>query len=140
MYSIQPVNETKEKQMKLWKELILQYHVANNSYIMIPETFPYFENKTIGRKLKIEHIHEIMNYLITQGNAEWEDASHTRCRIIWKSIEALSGEIYSWVCKNGYINNIFTLFELLSGEEYQDSGIYIYILCVYMYVYVYTML
>ena len=89
---------------------------------MIPETFPYFENKAIGRKLSVEGIHLVMQYVVSQGNAEWEDASHTRCRIMWKSAEVLAGEIYTWACTHGYLNNIFTLFELLSGEEYQDSG------------------
>jgi ESCRT-II complex subunit VPS25 len=121
---IQPVSETKEKQFKLWKELILQYHMLNNNYICIPENFEYFENKSIGRKLSSKDIGLVMEFLVNQGNAEWEDGAKSRCRIIWKTPEVMAGEIYTWASKNGHLDNIFTIFELVSGDEHQDSGFF----------------
>ncbi len=56
------------------------------------------------------------------GNAEWEDASHTGLRIILKSIESLAGDIYSWVLKNDFADTVFTVYELHSGDDNQDSG------------------
>lgn len=123
-HRIQPVSETKEKQLKLWKELILQYHMLNNNYVCIPENFEYFENKSIGRKLSSQDISLVIQYLVSLGNAEWEDSAHTRCRIIWKTAETLAGEIYSWASNNGFLDNIFTIFELVAGDEHQDSGFY----------------
>ena len=56
------------------------------------------------------------------GNAEWEDSERTSLRIIWKTPEAFAGEVYSWAVRNDLINTVFTVYELHSGEEYQDSG------------------
>lgn len=121
---IQPINETKEKQLKLWKELILQYHMLNNIYILVIDNFEYFENKKINRKLSQNDINIIISYLISEGHAEWEDNSHIRCRIMWKTPETISNDIYTWVIKNGFINNIYTIFELLEGDEFKDSGFF----------------
>lgn len=96
--------------------------MQNNNYICIPENFEFFENKSICRKLSLQDISVVMQYLVSEGNAEWEDSAHTRCRIIWKTAETLAGEIYSWAVKNGFLDNIFTIFELISGDEHQDSG------------------
>lgn len=56
------------------------------------------------------------------GNAEWEDGNHTSLRIIWKTPEALAGEVYHWALQQEVAGTVFTLYELHSGEENQDSG------------------
>jgi hypothetical protein len=118
---------------------------------MIPANFPYFENKSIDRKLTQEGVAAVLEYLVEQGelwmlrfnvvivsncslsqcfwyilwiagNGEWEDTTHTRMRILWKTPEALAGEIFTWASNNGFLENVFTVFELLSGDEYQGSG------------------
>ena len=122
--SIQPVSETKEKQLRLWKDLILQYHMINKIFVCIPLNFPYFTNESINRKLSEHDIGVVFSYLVSEGNAEWEDSSHTRCRIMWKSSEVLAAEIYSWAVKLGFLDNIYTIFELTSGDEFHDSGRY----------------
>lgn len=63
------------------------------------------------------------------GNAEWEDPHHTRLRILWKTPEQLSSEIYSWASIHGHLNNIYTVFELINGDEFQDSGKYKFPCC-----------
>eukprot|EP01041_Mallomonas_annulata_P004390 gene4390-8739_t len=123
-FTIQPVLNTREKQLQLWRDLIIQYHIHANQFSMIPSTFAFFENKTIDRKLSVDAINTIVDFMIASGNAEWEDGQKTRLLIIWRRPEALAGDIYNWVLKNQYVDNVFTIFELHSGEEHQDSGFY----------------
>ena len=51
------------------------------------------------------------------GHGEWEDDTHTRCRILWRKPEQLASDIYTWAETNGYINNVCTVYELHSGED-----------------------
>ncbi len=67
MGRIQPIAETREKQLKLWKELILKYCLHHKMYQLNPKTFPYFKNAAIDRELSPEAIETVANYLITQG-------------------------------------------------------------------------
>mmetsp|Transcript_35112 Transcript_35112/g.35747 ORF Transcript_35112/g.35747 Transcript_35112/m.35747 type:complete len:182 (-) Transcript_35112:120-665(-) len=123
-FTLQPVRATREKQLQIWRDMIVKYHKQINQFIMIPYDFPYFENAAIERKLSSEAIHAIVNYMIETGYAEWDDSEHTRLVIMWKKPEVLAGDIYEWAQKHYYIDSVFTIYELLSGDEYQDSGFF----------------
>lgn len=60
--------------------------------------------------------------IIAVGNAEWEDASHARIRILWRTVEQLASDIFNWATNEGHINEVFTVYELHSGEDTEDSG------------------
>jgi hypothetical protein len=50
--SLQPVRETREKQVQLWKDLILDYCRSQKMYIIsLEEDFPLFSNPSIESKL-----------------------------------------------------------------------------------------
>jgi hypothetical protein len=141
---IQPVQITRQKQLDLWKDLLLEYHMKRNIHSMTLAEFPYFENQTINRKLNREGILAVIQHMIDSGkkllkcnwppnhlpclsqiwlgNAEWQDGNLSRVRIIWRTPEALAADIYSWARSNMYIGNIFTIYELLNNEDYSDSG------------------
>ncbi|CAM9213413.1 unnamed protein product [Ectocarpus fasciculatus] len=121
-FTIQPVKPTKDKQLKLWKDIILEYHMQNNVCTMNVATCPLFENKTIDRRLSIDGIKEIIDHLIASENAAWEDSAHTIARVMWKTPDTIAAEVYNWACQNDYLNTIFTVFELHSGDEHTDSG------------------
>mmetsp|Transcript_10873 Transcript_10873/g.16559 ORF Transcript_10873/g.16559 Transcript_10873/m.16559 type:complete len:177 (+) Transcript_10873:56-586(+) len=121
-FTIQPVQATRIKQLDIWKQLILEYHMTRNLHTMTLTEFPYFENQSIDRKLSREGVLAVISHLIASGNAEWEDDNRSRARIMWRTAEAVASDIYSWVTSNGYIGTVFTVYELLNGEEYSDSG------------------
>ena len=56
------------------------------------------------------------------GNAEWDDIGHTTLRILLKSPEQLASEIYNWASKVQILGTVFTVYELHSGDEHEDSG------------------
>ena len=51
MIRIQPAQITKNKQLSLWKSIIMDYHQSIGSFIFIPSKFEYFENSDINRRL-----------------------------------------------------------------------------------------
>ena len=67
MNSLQPVQETREKQLKLWRELILKHCAQFNVHHLIPTSFPYFKNDSISRQLSSEAISAVIDYIIKTG-------------------------------------------------------------------------
>jgi hypothetical protein len=56
---------------------------------------------------------------------------------MWKSPEALAGEMYHWAYNcDEPLGTVFTIYELHSGEDYKDSGfIFIYVLILQRFIY-----
>jgi len=117
-FTIQPVLTTREKQMGLWRELILSYHSHQKIKVMRVHDCPLWKNADIGRELSPDDIQQVMEDFVKHGNGEWDDPqSKTRCRILWRKPEQLATDIYQWAEANGYINSICTVYELHSGED-----------------------
>lgn len=123
-FTLQPVGGTREKQLHCWSSLVLQYCANARQTRLDPTTFELFRNEAIQRRLSPEGVIAVIDHLIRLGNAEWEDASKAWLRIIVKSAESLSGEIYTWAAQNNFIGTVFTVYELHSGEDHQDSGFF----------------
>ena len=66
-FTLQPVTATREKQLKLWRELILEYCVHKNLHRLIPSDFPFFRNAAIDRVLSAESINVVVNFVIKSG-------------------------------------------------------------------------
>jgi len=116
-FTVQPVIATKEKQMALWRELILRYHTHFKIKTLVVHDCSLWKNEEIGRELSGEGIAAVMVDFINSGHGEWEDDLKTRCRILWRKPEQLASDIYDWAEANGYINSVCTVYELHSGED-----------------------
>ena len=117
-FTIQPVLATKEKQLALWRELIVRYHMQYKLKTLVVHECSLWKNDAIGRKLSREGIQEIMNDLIFHGYGEWVDEPEkTTCRILWRKPEELATDIYEWAVANGNIGSVCTVYELHSGED-----------------------
>ena len=69
-FTLQPVEATRMKQLSLWKDLILKYHMERNIHSMTLAEFSYFENKQINRKMDMKGIHAIIESLISSGTLQ----------------------------------------------------------------------
>uniref|UniRef100_A0A7S1Y122 ESCRT-II complex subunit VPS25 n=1 Tax=Grammatophora oceanica TaxID=210454 RepID=A0A7S1Y122_9STRA len=117
-FTIQPVLETRAKQMALWRELILSYHTSLKIKTLVVHDCPLWQNKAIGRSLSPSDVETIMNDFVESGHGEWDDETeHTRCRILWRKPEQLASDVYIWAEQNGFVGSICTIYELHSGED-----------------------
>jgi hypothetical protein len=105
MFTLQPVAATREKQLRLWRDLLLEFHMACNKYMLVPSQCPLFTNAAINRTLAPQARAEVINYLVADGSAEWEDDARTRLRILWRKPGQLAGELYDYVrlCGCGFV-------------------------------------
>ncbi|XP_044343541.1 vacuolar protein sorting-associated protein 25 isoform X2 [Triticum aestivum] len=97
-FTLQPVRETREKQVQLWKELILDYCRSQKMYIIsLEEDFPLFSNTKI------------------ESRAEWMDKGHKKCLILWLRIQDWANYILDFVKENGL--EVTTIEDIRSGIE-----------------------
>jgi len=116
-FTVQPVLNTREKQMSLWRELILNYHTSCKIKTLVVHDCPLWKNADIQRELDRKGIERVMDDFVKSGHGEWENDTKTRCRILWRKPEQLASDIYDWADANGYINSVCTVYELHSGED-----------------------
>lgn len=109
--------ETREKQLKLWKQLIVDYHCFIKVSLCIIHDCPLWSNPNIQRTLSKEDLKIILNYVVDTGSAEWVDsAATTTLRILWFTPQELASNIYVWARENGHLGSVVTLYELHSGD------------------------
>eukprot|EP00559_Dactyliosolen_fragilissimus_P007375 CAMPEP_0184871056 /NCGR_PEP_ID=MMETSP0580-20130426/39722_1 /TAXON_ID=1118495 /ORGANISM="Dactyliosolen fragilissimus" /LENGTH=169 /DNA_ID=CAMNT_0027373501 /DNA_START=60 /DNA_END=566 /DNA_ORIENTATION=+ len=121
-FTIQPVIATREKQMALWRDLILRYYSTNKIKTLVVHDCPLWKNQKIKRELNSDDIDAVMKDLVESGHGEWEDERQTRCRILWRKPHQLASDIYDWAQRNGFINSVCTLYELHSGEDINGTS------------------
>lgn len=125
-FTLQPVLETREKQLKLWRELILTYHEHARLYSMgPPSSFPLFKNEALDRQLSPEGIEAVVASLVAAGEAEWEDAAtRTNLMIFWKTPEALARDIAQWAAQNlTKFDSVVTVAEIHAEEQSPFFGV-----------------
>ena len=67
LFTLQPVRSTREKQLKIWDDLILKFCRENKVTSIIPNSFALFENTTIERSLNVESRNAVIQHLISNG-------------------------------------------------------------------------
>ncbi|KAK1371127.1 vacuolar protein sorting-associated protein 25 [Heracleum sosnowskyi] len=82
---LQPVRDTREKQIQLWKELILDYCRTQKIFVIeLEKDLPLFTNPTIERSLTYEAKDAFLSALVSD---EWMDKSDRKCLILWHRIQ-----------------------------------------------------
>eukprot|EP00055_Hartaetosiga_balthica_P014565 m.80528 g.80528 ORF g.80528 m.80528 type:complete len:178 (-) comp8623_c1_seq1:251-784(-) len=118
-FTIQPQEETREKQLEAWKTLILHYgkeHGINRLVVTECPSMPLFNNKEINRHLDLDGVLTVLSFLEKTGHIEWKDASKTECALYWQSPIEWAQIIFKWACDVGQTDSILTIFELLEGD------------------------
>lgn len=117
-FTLQPVKETREKQVQLWKELILDYCRSQKVFVIgIEEEFPLFSNPVIERSVNHEARNIFLSSLVAEGRAEWMDKSHKKCLILWLRIQDWADHIINFVRENGLEESVMTVEDIRSGIE-----------------------
>ncbi|KAG2769084.1 hypothetical protein PC129_g15959 [Phytophthora cactorum] len=123
-FTLQPVRATREKQLVLWQQLILEYHRAHDLPLFQPLASTLFENVKISRNMAQDGRMAVVEHLIRCGHGRWEDDTKTRCRIMWKKPAEWAIEIYDFAKEHGMLGNVFTVYELYAGEETLGTNIH----------------
>ncbi|XP_039142674.1 vacuolar protein sorting-associated protein 25-like [Dioscorea cayenensis subsp. rotundata] len=123
-FTLQPVRETREKQVQLWKELILDYCRNQKVFVVgLEEDFPLFSNPVIERSLSHEAKVLFLSALVNEGRAEWMDKGHKKCLILWMRIQDWADYIVNFVKENGFEDSVMTVEDIRSGFESRGTDL-----------------
>ncbi|CAO2819687.1 unnamed protein product [Amaranthus hypochondriacus] len=124
-FTLQPVKDTREKQIQLWKELILEFCRSQKIFVIsLEEDFPLFLNSTIERSLSHEAREAFLSALVAEGRAEWMDKGHKKCLVLWHRIQDWADIILNFVKDNGLEDSVMTVEELRSGVESRGTELH----------------
>ena len=125
-FTLQPHLETRQKQLSVWKQLILDYHRYHKKYtfeINQALSSRLFNNRTINRKLNYDTVVMLMNELSKSKNALIVDNNNDgclMCEIYWYTIEEWGQLLYDFVREFGYVNKVCTFYELTESDDVQN--------------------
>ena len=112
---------TRDKQLALWRDLILQYYTKHKLKTLHVGNCPLWSNDTIGRKLSPQDRMIVCEDFVQHGQGEWileGNSEKAEIRILWRKPEQLALDIYQWAEQNGYSGGgVCTFYELHSGED-----------------------
>ncbi|PHU28750.1 Vacuolar protein sorting-associated protein 25 [Capsicum chinense] len=124
-FTLQPVRETREKQIQLWKELIIDFCRTQKIFVIgLEEDFPLFSNPASERSLSYEAREAFLSALVSDGRAEWMDKGHRKCLVLWHRIQDWADLIVKFVKEYGLEDSVMTVEEIRSGTESRGTGSY----------------
>ncbi|KAM7492397.1 hypothetical protein LguiA_035318 [Lonicera macranthoides] len=124
-FTLQPVRDTREKQVQLWKELILDYCKTQKIFVIqLEDDFPLFTNPAIERSLSHEARAAFLSALVLDGRAEWMDKSRRKCLILWHRIQDWADLILHFVKENGLEDSVMTVEEIRTGIESRGTDLH----------------
>nr|XP_023913650.1 vacuolar protein sorting-associated protein 25 [Quercus suber]XP_023913651.1 vacuolar protein sorting-associated protein 25 [Quercus suber]XP_023913652.1 vacuolar protein sorting-associated protein 25 [Quercus suber]POF09075.1 vacuolar protein sorting-associated protein 25 [Quercus suber] len=124
-FTLQPVRDTREKQVQLWKDLILDYCRTQKIFVIgLEEDFALFSNPVIERSLSHEAREAFLSALVSEGRAEWLDKRHRKCLILWHRVQDWADIIFHFVKDNGLEDSVMTVEEIRSGIESRGTELH----------------
>ncbi|KAM6556561.1 hypothetical protein CsatB_003580 [Cannabis sativa] len=124
-FTLQPVRDIREKQIQLWKELILEYCRFQKIFVVgLEEDFPLFSNTVIERFLSHEAREAFLSAVVSEGRGEWLDKGHRKCLILWHRIQEWADIVLNFVKDNGLEDSVMTVEEIRSGIESRGTELH----------------
>jgi ESCRT-II complex subunit VPS25 len=128
MKTLQPVLNTRTKQMQSWCELILDFARHHKLYCLnIPEavaTSPLFNNNKIQRRLSVDVARIFLDYVVSKNFGEWLDKEKNNILLYWRTPEEWANIIYKRICDLGMTDTVVTFYELTESESAANEEFY----------------
>jgi ESCRT-II complex subunit VPS25 len=116
-YSLQPVDETRAKQLDQWRSIVLDYCEANSTSQLNLNATAIFRNDDIDRELSLDGRISVIDHLIVSGNAEWDSqAAKTTCQVFSKSAQEWAASVHQYAQEYAMFGSVYTVYELHSGD------------------------
>lgn len=117
-FTIQPVEESRAKQISLWKTLVTRYCEHEKEFVLdlTDSKSRLFNNSAINRSLNTEGRQLICGALVSEGLAEWASAEKLKCYVFGKPLRQWADTILR-VSREAFTSNIMTIEDLTSGED-----------------------
>ena len=104
-FTLQPISETREKQVSSWTDLILQYCRAKKKFMISidqedksqEDYFEPFRNEAVDRELPVPARAVMLQRLVDEGRGQWLDGDKRICIIWWRNLDDWAEDVQRWV-------------------------------------------
>ncbi|VDN95115.1 unnamed protein product [Brugia pahangi] len=126
-FSLQTTLITREKQLEAWSRLVVDYCQFHKIYtvdLTDISNSELFVNSALNRKLSLDGVRVVFDYLEHKRHIDWLDKTKNRCHIYWRRPEEWAILIYEWAVSNSLLNTPCTLYEITQGDDVTQESFY----------------
>uniref|UniRef100_A0A0R3RI65 Vacuolar protein-sorting-associated protein 25 n=1 Tax=Elaeophora elaphi TaxID=1147741 RepID=A0A0R3RI65_9BILA len=126
-FTLQTTLITREKQLEAWSRLVVDYCQFHKIYtvdLADISNSELFVNNTLNRKLPLDGVRVVFDYLEHKRHIDWLDKNKSRCHIYWRRPEEWAILIYEWAVSNSLLNIPCTLYEITQGDDVAQESFY----------------
>lgn len=120
-YTKQRNQQTERQRKEDWLKWVIQWAREKRQTELLVEKETkegdLFINRSINRQLSTEDAIDILDYMVEKGNGEWAPPGKVRFLVFYKSLAEWARLLYDFVDRTGQTGNVFTVWELLEGDE-----------------------
>ena len=125
MYTLQKNQDIKDKQLKMWTDIICGYCQHSKIYqVGISELYnsKICINTQIDRRISLNFMQNLIEHMVKHGInnlgfAEYTNTSKDKVFIYFKSVQEVAKWIYEWADRTGRIGSVETIVDLSEAEE-----------------------
>jgi ESCRT-II complex subunit VPS25 len=142
-FTLQPVPETRTKQLNLWKDFVCAYVRHHRNFVIDvagDASLPLFCNAALNRTLDADGRRAVLAYLVDEGYATWVgagateaassgsdvggDASSGRVVATWLTFDTWASALFAYADDAAQLDSVFTIFELVAGNDTKTESFY----------------
>lgn len=123
-------DQTWNSQLEYWTSLILDYCKFYRLWIIHSDD-ELFKNSSINRQLNIQCVQLIFDYMVKQGQAEYNQEENTTSTtsgtsivVYWKSVNDWISLFGDWLDSTGQNGAVLTFYELSKGDLVTNQEFY----------------
>ena len=112
----------------MWSDVIIEWSKSKgifNSSISELYATPLCNNTQISRRLSIESLRQVFQWMQKHGFAEFAgDQANDKVFIYWRSIQEVAAAIHSWADKTARIGSVETVIDLTDDPMNKNEIFY----------------
>ncbi|KAG4306181.1 hypothetical protein PORY_000169 [Pneumocystis oryctolagi] len=128
-FTRQPNVETWKTQQFHWVSLILSYcrHKRIFRFQISHDLLDMelFFNSKIKRRIKMDMLKEILDFMENKNNGEWLDSNKKDVFLVyWRTLDEWADMMIHWIEETGQRNSVLTYYELTEGRTLINTELY----------------
>ena len=126
-YTVQKNVDTKERQMKMWSDLICAYAKFKGVYQMsLGELYasPICQNSTINRRLSMDSLKKVCLWMQQNKFGEFTAESQEAIFVYWRSLQEIADAIHRWADSTGRMGSVETVLDLTDDSANRSEIFY----------------
>lgn len=102
-FTIQPIEETRQKQLQMWVDLVIRYQKHHGVASIAVESAAeskeseLFSNPSIQRRLNLDGVRTVLQAVVREGYGIWVDDGKTVCVTSHRRFQDWANLLYDWV-------------------------------------------